>query len=248
MVDDKSYLPEQSAVVQAITVGPTVAETAGATPSFRILRTNQLDPYETQKPTTFIESSAAAGKKAGNDFAGTARKAAKTSIAPGPPKSYNDLIDLLKTLPSDQDMIKHDPPIDENDPNSTRVTKENKNVQVAAWLYAASRETDNDFHLILGRDPDQTPRRYMTAEVSGLPPSGTARTILAALRAAFERLVQHTPGLGYDFYEPPFAVTVTGSLFFDKTHATGGKPGPPSTKPATIWEIHPVTKLTPRKS
>ena len=57
--------------------------------------------------------------------------------------------------------------------SSDRVDEEKRNVRVKAFLYAASREDDNDYHLIIGRAPNK-PAKYMTAEISGLPPSGSA--------------------------------------------------------------------------
>jgi hypothetical protein len=53
--------------------------------------------------------------------------------------------------------------------------------------------------------------------------------------------------LAETFYKPsrPIKVTVTGSLHFDGDHTAGGKdgPGPAGMKPATVWEIHPVSNL-----
>jgi hypothetical protein len=50
---------------------------------------------------------------------------------------------------------------------------------------------------------------------------------------------------GYDFYKPPIPVVVEGSLFFDMTHSTGGKPGPSKLKAniPTIWEVHPISQM-----
>jgi hypothetical protein len=38
---------------------------------------------------------------------------------------------------------------------------------------------------------------------------------------------------------------VEGSLFFDMSHATGGKPGPQDLRKdiPTIWEVHPITRI-----
>jgi len=55
----------------------------------------------------------------------------------------------------------------------------------------------------------------------------------------------HLPGTSYDFYDPPVPVEVTGSLFFDMSHATGNGPGPQSLRHdiPTIWEIHPIPHI-----
>ena len=115
-----------------------------------------------------------------------------------------------------------------------------------AFLYAASREKDNDYHLILGRDPSLAPHKFMTVEISGLPPASSASFhALKAARDAYKAQFGHQlPGPTYDFYDPPMPVEVTGSLFFDMSHAQGGStPGPSSAKPGQIWEIHPITKI-----
>src|SRR5260370_4696939 len=118
-------------------------------------------------------------------------------------------------------------------------------------MYADSREADNDFHLIIGRDPKATPEMYMTMELSGLPPAGDPSFAkLKAARDAFKKFFKgqaggKLPGLTYDFYQPPRPVQISVSLFFDATHAKGPHPGPPSLKRRmpTIWEVHPISKI-----
>src|SRR5258708_23755305 len=61
----------------------------------------------------------------------------------------------------------------------TTLFRSQKVVTVTAFLYAASRESDNDFHCIVGRDPSK-PASYMNVEVSALPPSSSQ--FFAALR------------------------------------------------------------------
>ena len=248
MADDKDYLPDESAVLETIEVAPAMTadlNEAGAA-GFHILRTLELDPYEVAGPQGLAEAAELAAV-ASEDFTGHDRKAAKISIAAGPATAFNDLGALLASLPPDATMAHHNPPIGTQE-TSDRVAEEKKNVRVNAWLYAASRENDNDYHTIIGSDPSKTPRIFMNAEVSGLPPAGSsALSALKAVRSSFAAIVQHKPLAGYDFYNPPRPVTVEGSLFFDVTHAHGGStPGPPQTKPHTIWEIHPITSLKPR--
>src|SRR5262249_58126098 len=88
---------------------------------------------------------------------------------------------LLATLPADAAMKNHHPTITTT-ATSKRVTEEQRNVRVTGFLYAASREADNDFHLIVGRDLAATPHVYMTMEISGLPPASAAS--FARLKAA----------------------------------------------------------------
>src|SRR5262245_28132252 len=93
---------------------------------FRILRTTEVDEYETT-PTAVSVRKALAGrhvpsaraltaalkkkKPKGNQFAGTARKAAKLSIASGAPQTFNDVKSLIESLAPDDQMVKHKPPI-----------------------------------------------------------------------------------------------------------------------------------------
>ena len=117
-----------------------------------------------------------------------------------------------------------------------------------AFIYAASREDDNDFHLILGRDPTVHPEVYMTMELSGLPPASAASfPKLKATRDAFKAFFANDlPGTSYDFYDPPIPVEIEGSLFWDASHASGTRPGPQSLKSRmpVVWEVHAISKIT----
>jgi hypothetical protein len=231
-------------------------------PRYQILHSTEFDAYESSEATTAVaqlvrqgppapaaisEALRALRKPVSENFAGTDREAAKLSIGSGHVEQFADVKALIATLPSEAAMVKHVPPISTGS-TSARVTEEQRNVHVVGFLYAASREADNDFHLIVGRDPTTLPETYMTMEVSGLPPaSNTAFQALSAARRSFETFFgAHLPQLAYDYYHPPIPVTVQGSLFFDMTHATGQAPGPPSLKSRmpVIWEVHPVTTIT----
>ena len=180
-------------------------------------------------------------------FGGTARRAAKLSVGTKAVEpTFTDLRALIATLPSKSAMVNHTPPIT-TAPDSTRVKEEERNVRVVCWLYAASREADNDYHLIVGRAPGQAPLTFMTVELSGLPPATAASfPAIKAARDSFNKFFgSNLPGSGFDFYPTPIPLMVTGSLFFDKTHATGTPPGPATLRPniPTIWEIHPITSI-----
>src|SRR5262249_26604695 len=140
------------------------AGAAPARPVYRVLRTNQLDEYDKPVAPEAITAEAAAAPR-GDQFAGTARKAAKLSIRSGQTEVLRDLKEVIASFPSEQAMKHHQPPIT-TAAQSKRVTEEQRNVRIRGFLYAASRETDNDFHLIVGRDPG-SPVMYMTMEVSG---------------------------------------------------------------------------------
>jgi len=215
-------------------------------PRFRIIRTNEVDAYEkaaTSQETLNIALAEAA--PVGDNFGGTARKAAKLSLANAPLKTFGDLKTLINSLPAHEDMVALNI---KTTATSDRVAQEKRNVRGKVFLYAASREDDNDFHLILGRSPDSSPEVYMTMELSGLPPaSKPSFAKLKAARDAFKAFFGgDLPGLSYDFYDPPIPVRIEGSLFWDASHAKGSRPGPKSLKSRmpVVWEVHPLSKIT----
>jgi hypothetical protein len=229
-------------------------------PTYRILKTTEVDSYETT-PTAIALGKVLKGTKApapaaiaaamkakvsdDDNFAGTARKAAKLSIATAPTKDFRDVSKLIDSLPSLDSMVKLKIP---TTVTSNRVQQEKRNVHVTGFLYAASREADNDFHLIVGCNPNAQQESYMTMELSGLPPANSsAFGPLNTVRTAYKQFfgTQNLPGAGYHFYQPPIPVQVDGSLFFDASHSTGQAPGPPSLKSRmpTIFEVHPITKI-----
>jgi len=222
-----------------------VAESLNLT-SYRIIRTNEVDAYE--KAATSMETlneALAEAAPVGDDFKGTSRKAAKLSIANVPTKTFTDLKNLINSLPKHEDMVALKI---KTTATSDRVAQEKRNVRGKVFLYAASREDDSDFHLILGRDPNSSPEVYMTMELSGLPPaSKPSFAKLKAARDAFKAFFGgDLPGLSYDFYDPPIPVRIEGSLFWDASHAKGTRPGPKSLKSRmpVVWEVHPISKIT----
>lgn len=245
------WLPSPDKIVFTAMLSPPSVAARGAhaaVSAYRILRTTEVDPYEPPVGRAEVASFSAAQPAGDLDsFLGTARKAAKLSLSSAPVESFTAVSALIHKLPSDTQMIALHPPIS-TAPNSKRVQQENRNVRVRAFLYAASREADNDFHLILGEDPTAKPSVYMTVEVSGLPPPpNNAFAKLKAARDAFKTFFGvHLPLASYDFYDPPIPVEIEGSLFFDMTHAQGGRPGPATLRPhmPTIWEVHPLSRIT----
>lgn len=228
---------------------PAAAAALAEAPRYRIFVTNQLDAYE-EAPSkaaglnVFIAAKSAAAT--GDNFEGKARKAAKLSIADAKIEEFDDVLDLIASLPSNKKMKERVPKI-KTDAKSNRVTEEKRNIRVRAFLYAQSREDDNDFHLIIGRDPDASPEKYMTMELSGLPPANSASfKKLKAARNAYKKFFKNDlPGLSYEFPDPPIPVIIEGSLFFDMNHASGSKPGPQAlrSRMPTVWEVHPITKI-----
>ncbi len=236
-----SIRPLASAEAMAVAEGSII-------PTFRIIQTNEVDAYEKAATSqeTLNAAIASVAAPVSDKFTGTARKAAKLSIANAPTKTFNDLKTLVNSLPSHEDMKNHQPKI-KTTATSNRVAEEKRNVKIKLFLYAASREDDNDFHLILGRDPDSTDELYMTMELSGLPPASSAAfDKLKAARDAYKAFFgADLPGQTYDFYDPPIPVRIEGSLFWDASHASGSRPGPKSLKSRmpVVWEVHPITKI-----
>lgn len=190
----------------------------------------------------------------GENFVGTDRAVAKTTAAKAPARklTLSALLDEFKPgrPKSDDQMRHHHKPLMCKESDCDRVDEENDNVQVEAWVVAASKESDGDFHLILAATElaaaSLRPSRWelMNAEVSGLPPAGTAgRPALEharkQFRAGFVPPVKESSG--YVALEPVH-VRITGSLFYDIDHPAGAV-GPGPLKPQTSWEIHPVTDL-----
>lgn len=220
-----------------------VAESA---PTYRILRTVEVDAYDPPMSARDVQPFGSAQAGANQNFRGTSRKAAKLSISNAEVEVFDDVATLIQTLPSHHSMVRHHPRIS-TDAASGRVEKENRNVRVSAFLYAASREEDNDYHLIVGRDPAIDPV-YMTMEISGLPPATSAHfSRLDDARQSYSSFFGgDLPGASYDFYDPPIPIEVEGSLFFDMSHATGSRPGPQSLRDnmPVVWEIHPIAHIT----
>lgn len=254
-VRDRPGLPAQASVLAEKVLVPARrpavpgarTSPSGPNATYRILRTSEVDRYDkplsaAEVPTLGLQRFA----RAGETFRGKARKAAKTSIADAETEFFDDLQELVASLPSEGHMTSRQPPIT-TDQSSGRVDEESRNVRVRAFLYAASRENDNDFHLIVGRDPDSAPSMYMTMEISGLPPSGSGNFArLKGARDAYKTFFgSDLPGASYDFYDPPVPIEVEGSLFFDMSHGTGSRPGPASLRDdmPTVWEIHPISDI-----
>lgn len=239
---------------------PAVTSTPGTVPQSRVIttpaRTKHLIVPSTEKDPADLEEiedpsspfdDARAQRWDGADgetFAGLARRRAKTSISESDSEVFTSLFDLLNDLPSDEDMRDGDPDI-ERGADSDRTDLENRNIEVPVFLYAASREDDNDFHLIVGDSP-RSNSPLMNVEVSGLPPSGPDRPVLVEVRNEFEEVLDgNLPGESYDFYQPPIPVRISGSLFYDIDHPPG-QVGPSSLRNRleSAWEIHPITSLS----
>jgi hypothetical protein len=172
------------------------------------------------------------------------RRAAKISISGAANENFDSLNALLDTLEPD-DTIAHASGMGEG-VDVGRVQAEDRNVTVPARLYASSKERDNDFHCIIGTDDPAGQRRYINAEVSGLPfPDEPAYQKLLGVRQAFkDHFGNSLPGNTYSVWPEGIPVRISGSLFFDVYHFDHGNiAGTGQYKARTFWEIHPITMI-----
>jgi hypothetical protein len=179
-------------------------------------------------------------------FRGKDRSRAKTSIVDGVRvERFGSVVELQKRIPSDDKMLNHEPALTRQ---VDRLPEEHRMVQVEAWIYAIKYESDNDWHVITGTDPDAGQIHYFNAEVSGLPKKqspafATLREVRESLATILDNDLPRPSS--YRKYDPPIAVTIKGALFYDIDHAPG-EVGPGDMKPTTAWEIHPITSLVER--
>lgn len=210
---------------------------------YKVTQTNQVDEVEAAEKVSTPPPSLARTTSSGDIFAGKTRTDAKTSIASGGLKSYSTIAELRSSFPTDTFM--RGLGITEA-PDSERTPQEQYNVSVEGYIYALSKETDNDFHLIVGDKNCTTGSCMMNVEVSGLPQHTTdpSYSTLSAVRTKFLAYFNgQEPSRAYKTFDPPIAVALTGSVFFDVDHGAGVV-GPPGHKPSSAWEIHPLTDIT----
>lgn len=205
-------------------------------------KTRALSPEQAKRIAEAKDES----KRLAEDFLGFTRKMVKTSISQSPVEVFSDLFDLVATFKSDSQMRASS---GITSGTQRRVVAENRNVRVSAYLYAAKKELDNDYHLILGTDPESNILVFLSAEISGLPSAGPFRERLRQPRTQFETFfaaknISFLEGLNHPYtrLSPPIRVMVTGSLFWNVDHSSGVV-GPQGLRPKTNWEIHPVTEI-----
>jgi hypothetical protein len=224
---------------------PVVQSDVLTTSKQTVHRLVTIDDVGWQEKPGEIQPVPEAGAVIGETFNGNDREAAKTSVSGGLLQSNASLSELVARLPATDDFMrhKHVPPISK-ERKSGRVPEEEHNASVTAYLVATKKETDNDYHLILATTPNGD-GPYLTAEVSGLSRLGTPqdKAALAAARGQYRDILSNKmPGARYVILDPPLAVTVIGSLFYDMDHEPGVV-GTGDYVPATSWEIHPVTTI-----
>ena len=189
------------------------------------------------------ESSRSQKGSCSNNFSGTARKVAKTSYSTGVYTAYSNISTLRTSLQTDTYMISKG-----LTNSSPRITEEDKNVSVtSAYLYAIARESDNDYHLVIG-DANATPATLINCEAGGLPSSSSAVSY-SAMKTVRDYLKLHfgtdfCNKSGYTHFSPAIKINVLkGSIFYDVDHLPGIT-GPAGYRASTSWEIHPINTIT----
>jgi len=183
------------------------------------------------------------------NFDGSDRKKAKLSFSSATEETFTNLAALVATLPSDQSMGTLVPPITTG-ATSDRVKEEKRNVHVLhTYIFAFSREGDEDYHVIIGTTNNKNTAEFFNAEISGLPPSSSSSyTIIKNVRKKFKDhfgLNNSCQG-GYvtTFINKPVEVELKGSLFFDELHYLHHTNiGTSTIVPKSYWEIHPIKDI-----
>lgn len=176
-----------------------------------------------------------------DNFTGTARKAAKISFVSTSYTTYASVTALRATLKTDAFMLGLG-----LTNSSARNTYENKNVTITtAYLFAISRESDDDYHMIIG-DASGTSANILNSESSGTPTTSASsytaiKNVRTAIKAKFG--TDFCTASGYTHFSPPIKLTtLKASLFYDIDHAPGTV-GPSSNRPNTSWEMHPINTI-----
>jgi hypothetical protein len=212
------------------------------------LRINRGEAPERPRFILFGATPAAARGPASEIFPPTSYRAvAKTSFAAGAARNFTSIPALFGPLPTDAAMTQQFPALVRRTGNtSPRVELEKRNVKVPAWIYWIARETDHDFHIILGSTSQfGTATVFMNSEVSGLPSDNPTRSPFPQRRTGIRAiLANHENANG--LFVTPVPVTVTGSLFWDGEHRSPNTVGPEGLQPSKAWEIHPIKQLAER--
>jgi hypothetical protein len=180
-------------------------------------------------------------------FKGKFRPEAKTSYARVGKEKAADVETLLNALPTDAQMTQQHHELVAKDSNHQnhvpRIAEEKRNVTVNAWLYWVSRQSDDDYHLILGDTSELSSKSvFMNAEISGLPPDKPTRQPFVRLRDELRNVLATSPNKQGAFIHA-VPVRITGSLLWDGEHRNPHNVGPKKPvdiRPEKAWEIHPI--------
>ena len=170
-------------------------------------------------------------------FAGHARLEAKVTYVSADVEDFETVSALLKAL--DKEAVIRAKVKGHNN----RVAAEKRNVRLLkdTYLFAFKKESDNDYHVIIGDHFDPKKATFFNAEISGLSKDNDKR--FQAVRQAFEKQFIQVCNSAYAvFTAKPIKIQIEGSLFYDIDHVAG-QIGPKGYKPLSTWEIHPISKI-----
>jgi hypothetical protein len=166
---------------------------------------------------------------------------------------HGSLSSLMETLPDDAEYGARNGIFPGNgayDPN-TRLKGEQRNVRVNCWIHAirydsVSDPTERDIQILIGSSSDLSRSRLMIIEIPRARANGPDDPRFERARAEVARLIPAPAAFTGYHKTVARAAVVEGSLFFDGIHTPGSPsaPGPEWAKPATVWEIHPVTSIS----
>lgn len=176
-------------------------------------------------------------------FLGVERKKQKSTFLIKMMKNFATVNALRKSFPTDSVMQNLSPPLT-TDSNSQRVAQEKRNVRInTAFIYAISREADNDFHVIVGDTVPFNASKAIVVEMAGLPnPANASSDTILNARTAFENFFGEKCSGAYSVFTPPIKTTIAGTILYDIGH-NPGTIGTGVFKPNTSWEIHPVSEI-----
>ena len=119
----RAGLPAPDTVLRTFALQPPLTAAATdlpaspATTIYQVLRTDLMDPYDTGPGLLAAALAGAAidtgelDRRLGDQYQGTARKAAKISISPAERELFSNLVELIDSLPEEDVMIDHHPPM-----------------------------------------------------------------------------------------------------------------------------------------
>ena len=173
-------------------------------------------------------------------YRGKIRAAAKTSISKGRLHTYGTVGDFLASLPTDGYMRKTG-----INNNSARTRDEDMNIFIEnAFIFYMKKEEDNDLHLVIGDVLDGVKINLLTIEIAGLPDVSAPdyNALLEARKAIYKQFQTFFDSTQKSkrTRKPYPKIAVTGSLFFDNWHYAETED---ITRPDTVFELHPVTKI-----
>jgi hypothetical protein len=133
-------------------------------------------------------------------------------------------------------------------PPGATFAEEKRTVSVTENIQAVKlgngKNGDNDFHLILGDGATYSKGPCFTAEVTGVPRSGSDKQAFREVRGELLSILPKNLTFSgrYGKPTPPIHVQVVAPVYFDADH-TAGSIGPAGAAPNSVWEIHPVQSI-----